>query len=75
MRTRRSPRNQDRLFAYLFKPEPVKPIVSPHLEMSDEEIDANYPNVRPRTRNMFKREARQFRIRKWRAERRDENRY
>jgi len=76
MRTRRSPRNQDRLFAYLFKPEPAKPVAKPtaepvqakHLEMTDAEIDKNYMGWSSRSRSTMKREAKLFQLRKRVAE-------
>lgn len=66
MRTRRSVRNQDRLFKDLFKPESqtVEQTRSPHLDMTDEEIDRAYYLVGKADRTRMKKQAEQERLRK-----------
>lgn len=54
MRTRRSWRNQDRLFRELFKPAPIK--VEPVAPKSDGEIDAMWW-VSKQSRALLKRDA------------------
>lgn len=65
MRTRTSPRNQDRLFRELFQPEKI--IIEPrrpaHLDMSDQEIDRAYWSTSKTSRGQMKREAAKERLR------------
>jgi hypothetical protein len=60
MRTRRSPRNQDILFAALFRPAPVEVPKMPI--KTDAEIEA-IPFLSKRTRSLLKRDAARSRYR------------